>query len=234
MTHGRTEKTKINARKERNDTLLTAISEQATESLEGRLARLEARFADLEERVDRASGVVPSHFFGGPEDIGKKTPGPHKSIDDTELFHNRDALVHWLEESWPKIVKPFLAAHSPSDVAEALRQVARTADLRPPWENRFIENSVQLFAFLRSDKFRIKPPKKTVVDALRLFDAEKRTRAANRLPTRQIANAMAGVPKLKWRTSLDKCSKNPSSSRVNQNTERYYRAMFGIPEDKSG
>ncbi len=230
MTHGRTTRNSVNTRKERNDTLLTPISEQPTECLEDRLARLEARVAELEERVDRASRVVPPHFFDGPDDTGKRTRGPRKSIDDAELLYNRDALVHWLEESWPKVVKPLLAADSPRDVAEVLRQVARAPDLCPPWESRFIQNAVQLFDFLRSKRFRIKPPKKTVVDTLRLFDAEKRRHAANRLPTRQIANAMAGVPNLKWRTSLDKCSKNPSSSRVNRNTERYYRAMFGIPE----
>ena len=43
---------------------------------------------------------------------------------------------------------------------------------------------------------------------------------------------MAGVPKLKWRTSLDKCSENPSTARVGYNTEIYYQTQFRIPEDK--
>ena len=60
-----------------------------------------------------------------------------------------------------------------------------------------------------------KDPQKTVRDALnRPAEDEKRIRAANRVPTRQIANAMAGVPKLRWRTSLDRCSKNPCSYEV--------------------
>ena len=84
-----------------------------------------------------------------------------------------------------------------------------------------------------SSLLRIRPPKKTVTDALRPFDSEQRKRAANRLPTRQIANAMAGVPKLKWRTSLDKCSERPSSYRVGHNAAGHYRAKFGMPEKEA-
>ena len=111
------------------------------------------------------------------------------------------------------------------------RKVARPNDLQPPWQSRFLAHPAMLLDFLQSKKFRTKPPRKTVIDALnRRAEDEKRKRAANRLPTRQIANAMAGVPTLKWRTSLDKCSENPSGYVVAFNTDRHYRAMFGIPE----
>jgi hypothetical protein len=82
---------------------------------------------------------------------------------------------------------------------------------------------------LRREKFRRKPPKKTVTDALALYQSEKRQRAANRLPTRQIANAMAGVPKLKWHTSLDKCSEQAYAARVGYNATMYYRMFLGHP-----
>lgn len=233
MTHGRTTKTRVNTRTKKQDNPLTTISEKPQESLESRVASLEARIAELEEAVNRAPGTVPAYFDGGTVTKEKKKPGPAKNIDDSELWHNRDALVHWLEENWPKMVQPLLAADNPREVAAILRQLARTPDLRPPWQSRFVGHPAKLLDFLQSEKFRIKPPRKTVVDALRLLDAEQRKRAANRLPTRQIANAMAGVPRLKWRTSLDKCSVRPSSYRVGPNTAGHYRAMFGIPEEEA-
>jgi len=120
--------------------------------------------------------------------------------------------VSWLEEVWPEIVKPLLAADDPSEVAAIFSKVARPKDLQPPWQSRFLAHLSDLRDFLRSEKFRIKPPKQTAIDALnRPAQDEKQKRAANRLPTRQIANAMAGLPELEWRTSLDKCSRNPCS-----------------------
>jgi hypothetical protein len=114
-----------------------------------------------------------------------------------------------------------------------LRPIATAREVRPEWQGRIVGHPAKLLDFLRSKKFRIKLPKKTVVDALSL-DGERRKRAANRLPTRQIANAMAGVPKVKWRTSLDKCSKHPSAYRVGHNAAAHYRAISGIPRDDGG
>jgi hypothetical protein len=94
-----------------------------------------------------------------------------------------------------------------------------------------LAHPAKLFEFLHSDKFTRKPPKRTVIDALtdRRGADDRWQRAANRLPTRQIANAVAGLPKIEWRTSLDRCSENPCRYPVALNTARHYRAMFGIP-----
>jgi len=190
---------------------------------------LEARVVDLEGKVDRLEGTAPSYYYGATDDSRKK-PGQDKYIEDVELFRHRDGLVSWLEDVWPKIVKPLLAAADPSEVAEMFSKVARPKDLQPPWQSRFLAHPSDLLDFLRSERFRIKPPKKTLIDALNLpVGDEKRRRAANRLPPRQIANAMAGLPELEWRTSLDKCSKIPCSYLVALNTDRHYRAMFSIP-----
>ena len=50
MTHGRRAKTDLNARKESEGRLLTDISDEAPKSLEAKLASLEARVVELEER----------------------------------------------------------------------------------------------------------------------------------------------------------------------------------------
>lgn len=230
MTHGRSAKTGPNSRTKTRGIPLTQILEQSKKSLEAQVASLAARVAELEERVDRLDGVAPRYYYGGREDT-KKKPGPERSIDDAQLFRNRDGLVGWLEEVWPEVVRPLLATNDPRRVAAIFKNVARPNDLQPPWQSKFLAHPAMLLDFLRSKKFRIKPPRKTVVDALNgPPEDEKRKRAANRLPTRQIANAMAGVPTLKWRTSLDKCSENPSGDVVAFNTDRHYRAKFGFPE----
>ena len=201
-------------------------------SLKARVAALEKEVAALWEVVNRLDGVGLSYLYAGIEDATDKKPGPDKRIDDTELFRSRDGLVLWLEEVWPEIVQPLLAAANSREVAAVLRKVARPEDLQPPWQTRFLAHPAKLGDFLQSEKFRIKPPKKTVVDALNRPDNdERRRRAANRLPTRQIANAMAGVPKLSWRTSLDRCSKNPCPYPVSLNMSRHYRVMYRIPPD---
>jgi len=230
MTHGRTAKTSVNTRTKKHAKALTPTSGNPKNSLKSRVASLEAKLAELEEKVDGLSGVVPAHFYEATH-TGKKRPGPDKKIDETELFLNRNNLVGWLEEHWPRIVRALVAAKNPRQVAAVLRPVATAPDIRPEWQRRFVGHPAKLLDFLGSEKFRIKPPRKTVVDALRPIDSEQRRRSANRLPTRQIANAMAGVPKLKWRTSLDKCSVHPSSYRLGHNTAEHYRTMFGISGD---
>jgi hypothetical protein len=222
MTHGRTSRIRTDSRRKKAVDPLTGVSEKRENSLKSRVARLEARIEQLQEQVDLASGVLPAYFREATV-TSKKRPGPDEKIDPSELLIRRDAIVKWLEEHWPDIVNPVLAARNPRQVGAVLRQVAKPRNIRPEWQHRLVSHPARLLEFLRSKKFRKKPPKKTVLDALQLLASDERSRAANRLPTRQIANAMAGVPKLKWRTSLDRCSKHPSSIRVGYNTEKHYR-----------
>lgn len=232
MTHGRTAEISVSARKKKHGEPLTPISGGPTEALESRMSRLEARIAELEGRVDCVSGVLPAHFYEATHAPEKKKSGPQEKVGDTELLLNRDNAVTWLEEHWPQIVRPLLAARNPRQVVAVMRLFAVRPEIRPEWQKRFVGHPAKLLNFLQSEKFRKKPPKKTVMDALRSSDSAQRKRAANRLPTRQIANAMAGVPKIKWRTSLDRCSQKPSHYRVGHNTAGHYRALLGIPEDK--
>jgi len=214
---------------------LTGVSENVENSLKTRVASLEARVAHLEEELDRSSGsAVPPQFREAIDAIygdGKKRPGPEEKIDQSELLQRRDNLVEWLEERWPEIVKPLLAAKNPRKAATVLKSVAPPKDRQSEWLSRFVAHPAHLWEFISSNRFRVRPPKKTVLDALGSSGADMRTKAANRLPTRQIANAMAGVPKLKWRRSLDRCSGSPSSLRVGYNTAAHYRTMFGLTDE---
>jgi hypothetical protein len=63
---------------------------------------------------------------------------------------------------------------------------------------------------------------------------DRRGRAVNQFPARQIANAMAGVPDIGWRRSLDRCSANPSTTYLVLNTDLYYREVYGLPLPDAG
>jgi hypothetical protein len=103
--------------------------------------------------------------------------------------------------------------------------------LRRDWQKRLLPNPAALFDFISDERFRkTKLPKATVKDALTLpVNDERRKRAANQFPARQIASAMAGVPDIGWRRSLDRCSANPSGAYIVINTDLYYREVYGLP-----
>jgi hypothetical protein len=119
------------------------------------------------------------------------------------------------------------------DIETVLRLSERPEQPWSPIVRNFVDHAPDLVNFLRSHRFNRTPPRGTVIAALKgKFENEKRWKAANRLPTRQIANAMAGVPSLGWRTSLDKCTWNPSPMLVGKRTEGYYRKVYRIPEPR--
>jgi len=113
-----------------------------------------------------------------------------------------------------------------------LEAVAPDPDYRAYWQDRILQNTAALFEFLWDERFRKTLPKATVTDALTSWEHKRRKRAANQLPTRQIANAMAGVPDIAWRTSLDRCAGQPSAVFIALNMDMYYRELFGIPAPK--
>lgn len=188
------------------------------------------READLEARVDRLDGIAPPYYYGIADDTKKKL-GPGKKISDAQLLHNRDALVNWLEANWPMIAGSLRPVKNASDLAVVFEAVAEAEQLQPPWQRQFLTHPAELQDFLQSKKFKIRPPKRTALAALnRPYDDERRKRAANRLPSRQIANAMAGVPKLTWRTFLDLCHKTASDLMIAGNAVQHYRRIYDIPE----
>jgi hypothetical protein len=230
MTHGRSAERGKNPRTKNVTTPLTGFSKESNQALELLIASLEARLADLEVRVDRLDGIAPAYYYGIADDT-KRKPGPGKKISDSERLHNRDALVNWLEANWPTIAGSLRTAKNALDLAAVFEGVAETEQLQPPWQSTFLAHPSELLDFLRSKKFKIKPPKRTALAALnRPYDDQTRKRAANRLPSRQIANAMAGVPKLKWRTSLDLCQNKPSDLMIAGNAVQHYRMIYDIPE----
>jgi hypothetical protein len=122
-------------------------------------------------------------------------------------------------------------ARSAEEVGAILEAVSEEPDFRRDWQKRLLPNPAALFDFISDERFRkTKLPMATVKDALTLpMDDDRRRRAANQFPARQIANAMAGVPDIGWRRSLDRCSVKPSEASVVINTDLHYRELYGLP-----
>ncbi len=208
-------------------------------------ATIKKRLEALEGRVDALDRkeLQPLISFETSGEY-KRRPGKPSVIEDDQLGDFRDQIIERLEGSWPDIVPRLLAAGKKKeldkgeldkgDLDKALKPLA---DWQSYVGKRFLSNTEVLLDFLQSDRFNRKPPKRTVVRALNGSWADKESRLATqqatvRLPTRQIANAMAGVPKISWRTSLDRCSRLPSPMAVQKRTDEHYRELYGVPSSQ--
>ena len=235
VIHGQNRKMAKNARKKSPRLPLdTNSGKQPT----GCLAELERRLSELEGRVALLEQFSPLPVFGEESDELQKTkkPGRKERISDDELIRYRDGLVLWLEPYWPWLEQRLPKATTCEQVTAIFEAIAEEPELRPEWQKRLLQNVSVLHEFLWTERFRKTPlPRATVLNALNLdAKAETRQRAANQFPTRQIANAMAGVPEISWRTSLDRCSEQPSIDYVAMNLDMFYRNRYAIrvPEDR--
>lgn len=221
----------MNARKKNSQKPLDKVLEKQPPH---RIAELERQVARLQKDVallKRFSGWPLFANKDAPKE--KKKPGPTENISDEVLVHYRDNLVLWLERFWPWLEERLLGATTREQVSAILQAMVEEHDLRPEWQERLLQNAAALCEFLWHERFRKTLPKATVTDALTLpLEKEERKRAANQFPTRQIANAMAGVPDISWRRSLDRCSAKPSITYVALNLDMFYRDRYGIPVPK--
>jgi len=224
MRRMREKKRKLTASK--SPPRLTSIAKNRLTSLEEKVIELEARLQYVETNLGIDTLI--------PEEKPEKRRGPLPFPDEI-LFETRDRYVDWLEYNWPELRPRLFAAieKGTAQMEEALKWCAGAEEQWTPTVRALIGTAPQLADYVRSDRLRKRPPKLTVTAALnRGYEDPKRMKSAARLPTRQIANAMAGVPSLDWRTSLDRCSANPSRLLVGKKTEEYYRELYGIPAPK--
>ncbi len=220
-----------NARRENSTRGLDKVSEDQPQNP---ISALERRVIQLENDVAILKQLTRWPVFNkdaGAEKDKKTKPGVKERIEDTDLFTYRDGLTLWLEAYWPWMEDRLCRARSAQEVGAILEAVSEEPDLRRNWQKRLLPNPTELFDFISDGRFRkTKLPKATVKDALTLpVEDDRRRRAANQFPVRQIANAMAGVPDIGWRRSLDRCSANPSAAHIVINTELYYRERYGLP-----
>ena len=187
--------------------------------IRGKVHLLEARIALLE---------AESPFHASEPDQPSRGKAP--KISDLELFHTRDAYILGLEQVWPKIAKKVTSARTKDQLATLLKEFADKIPMRDQLRERFVGATDELFTFLSDTRYKKRPSDRAVRLALNWNEKNDSPSAAAKLPTRQIANAIAGVPELKWRSSLDRCGANPSRLRVGLATEDYYRRMVQSQE----
>ena len=195
-------------------------------------SELERRVIQLEHDVAILKQMTRWPVFKNDAPIDKKAkPGAKERIEDEVLFKYRDGLTLWLEAYWPWMEGRLYRASNAEEVGRILEAVSEEPHLRRDWQKRLLPNPAALFDFISDERFRkTKLPRATVKDALTLpLDDDRRKRAANQFPARQIANAMAGVPDIGWRRSLDRCSAKPSGAYLVQNTDLHYRELYGLP-----
>lgn len=217
-----------NARKKNSANPLDGVSEDQPQRP---ISELERRVIQLENDVAILKQLTRGPVSNKDAPLVKMKPGVKERIGDVDLFTWRDGLIRWLEAYWPWLEGRLYRARSAEEVGAILEAVSEEPHLRRNWQKRLLPNPAQLFDFISDERFRkTKLPKATVKDALlQAVDDDVRSRAANQFPARQIANAMAGVPDISWRRSLDRCSANPSTIRIVINTDLYFRELYGLP-----
>jgi hypothetical protein len=105
-----------------------------------------------------------------------------------QLERQRDELVNFVEVRWPDLVKRIKRPKSLESLLQTIKDVSPGAQTSWPYLH-LTENIGTLWEFLQSGRYTGEP--------------------------RQIAYAMAGVPLMAWRSSLDSCTKNPSRLHIN-------------------
>jgi hypothetical protein len=148
---------------------------------------LTAQLKNLQERVARLEhGAGPFIFSSAPEVIrgrlhGRRGPKPRWS--PTDLLIERDKLHGWCSCIWPELSWIIRKARSQKQLERDLNRYNQAI-----WKS---EHAQHLTAH---------------VGALWEFTQSKRYTGEPRL----IADALAGVPKLAWRTSFNHCGTHPT------------------------
>jgi len=141
--------------------------------------------SNLQERVSRLEGEV---FGTGVYPLAPSvTPrrGRSPSLETNELLKRRDQITYWLEQNWPflslALRKAVNADQAICAILEARKRIPSV--MQSPFYNGPEKYAEALWDFIRSGRFHGSP--------------------------RNLAGSMAGMPELKWRSSLDICLQHP-------------------------
>jgi hypothetical protein len=177
--------------------VVNLVQESEILFLTEKIKKLEKRVAELEKRLaepSNNSGAIdlsdPRYklFDDGVSEIVEFVESTSKRgrppiIPRAILARQRDELVVFIEVRWPDLLMHMRSPKSINDLLEAIRKASPGAQTIWPYIH-LIENIGALWEFLNDKRYTGEP--------------------------RQIAYAMAGVPDMKWRSSLNTCTKYPS------------------------
>ena len=150
------------------------------------LANAKKLISDLQERVLR----LEAELFGtgvlvlGPPPV-KPGMGRKRKLEQEELLKRRDALSRWIEEGWQSLSVALRKAKNADDALAAVLAARQRVPfvMQAPFYNAPEKHTEQLWEFLQSGKLSGNP--------------------------RNLAGAVAGLPELSWKRSLDISQKNP-------------------------
>lgn len=170
-----------------------AEHEKRIVALERSIVALERRIAISDDETFVDSNGIGSGYYGDDDSEPiLATPVPAKRgrrprIQPEEFAHRRDRLVQFIEIRWPQLVNGLNRRKSAKSFLKTLADASPGAEAAWPYQQ--LKGHVHaLQEFMRSGRYRGEP--------------------------RQLAYAMAGLPELSWRSSLDYGTKHPSSLRI--------------------
>jgi len=163
--------------------------------LEKRVASLEKRYiepSDNNEVIDLSEAKYRL-FNGGPSEPVESVAvtakrGRPSLIPPAQLARQRDELVNFIEVRWPDLRRHMRRPKSIEDLLLAIKNASPGAQTNWPYIH-LTESIGVLWEFLNDKRYSGEP--------------------------RQIAYAMAGVPDMTWRSSLNTCTKYPSALPIN-------------------
>jgi len=156
--------------------------------------------AEIKERLEKLEAEV---FATGvevlPSPVVKRKKGRRPLLEQKILLERRDNLTNWIERNWPYLsVALRKTRSSPDAIAAIIAAKKRMPGLfQPPFYKDPDKYATALCQFLKSGRFNGNP--------------------------RNLAGAMAGLPELSWKRSLDVCSTHPCKHPLA--TEAYWDYM---------
>ena len=151
-------------------------------------------------RVEAASGVMSSEIIRKTlAQAQRKKPGRKSAYSKNELLARRDALIRFLEMNWPELKLGLKKARGPRGLVRPFRRAMkpRGTTAEPEFMIRPHDFVKEAWEFSQSKWYNGNP--------------------------RQLAGALAGLPKLSWKRSFDLCSASPSLQAMDP---RAYRDML--------
>ena len=189
-----------------------------------RLQFLEERFAEIIRRVQQLEAHTEIGILDSIAPVPKAKPGRKPKLPLEEILRRRNGLIQILESNWPKLERHVIKAKRSEQIQdEKIRPIlAAYLEQNPEHSGRLAFKG--LGSLLAKKPLRWRPSDTT----MRSFreDGEKANKHTNRLPSRVLANALAGAPEYPARTSYDKCSKHPSRMTVDLNIWIHYSKKY--------
>ncbi len=158
----------------------------------------EKALAEINRRLEQLEGhAFITHL--GPQEVtvgfqrvepapAKKQRGRKPLLESAVVLERRGQLAYWIEQDWPQLSQELRRAKNADNALAAINGTKRRFPrlFMPPFHNNTEEFAEQLWEFLKSPYYRGNP--------------------------RNLAGAMAGLPELSWKRSLDICTKHPKTN----------------------